>query len=570
MQTALLALIARFARDGRGNIALMSSLLFSVLVMCAAFGVDEGALYYDRRQLQGAADVAAIVAAGNIGNADRAARAALLDNGYLPKDIDGLGIVQPMGQYRDVSAIEVQTGSYRPARSTAPDQRFTPGGSNPNAVRVSVRSPGALYFASMFAEPPTLSAEAIASTEAIAAFSIGSRLLSLNDGILNALLSGLLDTTISLDVMDYTALANANLSLPDFLDELAKEVGLKAGTYDALLAEKVTYRQLTTALSKALAKDASANRAMSRFSKQAAFSRSEIPLSELFNLRDAGGMTIGEPGSRLELTVNALEVVGASAALGGENQIALDLSTAIPGVASSSVYLTLGERPQGTSWFNVGGRGSTVQTAQTRLRLVLQVGGTGLLAGTTLRIPVYLDLAFAEATLENIYCPAKSGKDRAVRIAAKPGVADLWIGDVTTAQMKDLANPANVKVATFAKVPLITVTGSAHVNIGNMKARPLDFSIADIESHSAKSVSTTDVAAPLFASLLGDLKLTVKVAGLGLNADAIGTSVSDVLKPLAPAVDSSIRSLLGLLGIKVGEADVWANGVQCGRAVLVQ
>lgn len=69
-------------RDGTsGNVAVMSAFVFPVCLVMAAYGVDKGALYFERRELQAATDVAAIVAAANIGMADEAARRALGDNG---------------------------------------------------------------------------------------------------------------------------------------------------------------------------------------------------------------------------------------------------------------------------------------------------------------------------------------------------------------------------------------------------------------------------------------------------------------------------------------------------------
>ena len=51
-----------------------------------------------------------------------------------------------------------------------------------------------------------MSTVAVAKAEAQAVFAVGSRLASLNGGIVNQLLSGLLGTSVSLSVMDYNAL----------------------------------------------------------------------------------------------------------------------------------------------------------------------------------------------------------------------------------------------------------------------------------------------------------------------------------------------------------------------------
>ena len=78
-------------------------------------------------------------------------------------------------------------------------------------------------------------ASAIASTTQLATFAIGSRLASLNGGLLNSLLGGMLGTTLSLSVMDYNALLSAKIDAFDFLSALALRVNLTGVTCDSLL-----------------------------------------------------------------------------------------------------------------------------------------------------------------------------------------------------------------------------------------------------------------------------------------------------------------------------------------------
>jgi uncharacterized membrane protein len=57
------ALLRRFGADKRGNIAIMGAGLMTLVIGCAALGVDLGTIFTDRRRAQSAADLAAIVAA---------------------------------------------------------------------------------------------------------------------------------------------------------------------------------------------------------------------------------------------------------------------------------------------------------------------------------------------------------------------------------------------------------------------------------------------------------------------------------------------------------------------------
>ena len=99
----------RFLKNTRGNIAVMGAVILPVMVMFAAFGVDEGSLYYERRTLQGATDIAAIVAAANIGKAELAANKALADNGIAA---------------HENRRVTEETGFYTADKSLLPLERF--------------------------------------------------------------------------------------------------------------------------------------------------------------------------------------------------------------------------------------------------------------------------------------------------------------------------------------------------------------------------------------------------------------------------------------------------------------
>ena len=234
--------VRRFLRSERGNFATLTALTMPVAIIATALAVDEGALYLERRELQSVTDLAAIAAAGDIANAETTAMSVLSDNGFFGFALAGSGRLDgdeetPEGGQAD--EIVVETGTYRPDPALPPEQRFLAGGQPANAVRVRTGRTGSSYFASFFAEAPWMSTSAVATAEAEAAFSIGSRLARLDGGIANALLGGLTGSTLSLSVMDYEALINADVSLFGFLDALATELDLTAVTYDRLLESEV-------------------------------------------------------------------------------------------------------------------------------------------------------------------------------------------------------------------------------------------------------------------------------------------------------------------------------------------
>jgi uncharacterized membrane protein len=45
--------------------------------------------------------------------------------------------------------------------------------------------------------------------------------------------------------------------------------------------------------------------------------------------------------------------------------------------------------------------------------------------------------------------------------------------------------------------------------------------------------------------------------------------VKATLQPVTPVLDALVNDILTSLGIGLGEADVWVNGVRCDGAALV-
>src|SRR3546814_7456007 len=85
----------------------------------------------------------------------------------------------------------------------------------------------------------TIRRSATAAQTRMASFAIGSRLASIDGGVLNALLSGLTGSSISLKALDYRALAGADVDLFAWLDALRTQAHVSAGSYDELLGTSV-------------------------------------------------------------------------------------------------------------------------------------------------------------------------------------------------------------------------------------------------------------------------------------------------------------------------------------------
>src|SRR5690606_23782187 len=119
-----------------------------------------------------------------------------------------------------------------------------------NAVRVTLQTRSPLVFGKFITghDHFDIRTQATATTTALASFAIGSRLVSLNGGLLNAMLGSMLGTTLSLSAMDYQALVDAKIDAFDFMNALATRAGVTGVSYNSLLAGNVKLPDVLNAL----------------------------------------------------------------------------------------------------------------------------------------------------------------------------------------------------------------------------------------------------------------------------------------------------------------------------------
>lgn len=580
--------IVRLARlmlgDKKANFAVMTALSAPVALALAAVAIDEASIYTERREAQAMVDLAAITAASNITNIQAAVVTTLTDNGMPGVVVQGSGQTIPAAVGKTV--VTVTPGRY--ATSTVNvSQRFQAGVTPYNAVHVTLKKIPARYFASSLIPTPVIGTEATASMTPQATFSVGSRLLSVNGGILNALLSGLLGGNISLSVMDYNGLISADVSVLSFVDALATQVNVTGGTYSDVLASKATVGQIATAMANVPGLGNTAKVALQTIASKST-STVKIPLSSLVDLGSVGSLGLGQRPAGLGVDASAMGMLTAAAVLAnGTNQAQVDLGAAIPGLLSTKLTIAIGEPAQFSPWLSVGEIGTVVRTAQTRIKLLASVGvGTpGLGGGISLlavNLPLNVEVAYAEAKLTDITCPTGPSSIK-VSIAAHPGIASLHLANSNTSGFGDFSQPQSFTDAEIADVslkllliniPLIQVMGSAATAITNNSPTTLTFNATDIANKTVKTVSTRNISQSLTTSLVNNLSLSVNALGLGIDLTALlGTvkpAVVALLNGVTAPVDDLLYNVLSALGVGVGQADVRVTGATCGRSVLVQ
>ena len=549
-------LLHRFRADCKGNIAIMGAGCMILVIGCAALGVDVGTVFADRRKTQSVADLAAIVAASNLPKAESAARATVTDNAY-PAD----------------ALLSVQLGTYTPSAALAPGARFvTPASGLANAARVTVRTRTPLFFGRVFggADHFTITTTATAASTAVASFAIGSRLLALNGGLLNAVLGSLLGTSLSLSVMDYRALAEAKIDALDFLSALATKANLTAGTYADVIDSNVKIGDVVGALLTAQQAAGGVNAAtgtLQQISLALAGVTTKIAPGRLIDLGPYRDLPTGQK-PQAGVTLSALDVLNAAANLAnGAHQVTAGANLNLPGIASVSLTATVGEQPVGSSWITVSTQGASVHTAQTRVLLLVKLIGSGSVSAVNL--PIYVEVASGTATLDAVSCGYPDVSGSTVRLGVTPGILDAWIGNVSTAELNNFTAKPNPGPATLVDLGAVKVAGKAHAGIGNTAPTPATFSYADIQAMTKKTVTTTNFTRSLTASLLGDLSLNVQLGPLGLPIPGLGGLVTGIIGGATGSIDQLLAQVLATLGVGIGQADVWVTGVRCDRAVLV-
>lgn len=561
-----------------GNIGTLAAISLPLIIFSLALGVDYGYLTVQQRQLQAAADLAAIAAAANVAEAEKSAATYFALN-TLPVSVTGKdgttipAVITALNSSATPATALVERGRYTADPDIAPEERFKPAGADADAARVTLTRPSDLFVAAVFTPTsPMLSATGSAARSKTAAFSIGTRLASLNDGILNALLGKLLGTNLSLNVMDYRALVDADIAVHPFLKAVATTLNLTAGTYEEVLNAGITMPQLLASMRAVEGLSGPVRSALRLVEQATAGSKVKLPLSRILNLDPKKGLAVATGGD-WKMSINALQMITAAAALAnGKNQVALDVGAVVPGLAAVKVNLAIGEPPVETPSHRLGAPGSAVRSAQTRLSVEVSIDGLAALAGLRIKLPLYVEVAAAEAKLSDIRCYGGSLGNANVAIDAVPGVAEIAIGKVDPSVLSDFSDDARVTKARIVDSALLSIDAIAHVEAKNLSKTRLTYTPAEIAAGTMKSVSTRNTLTSAVRSLFGNLdaEINIKLLGLPIGIPGIASALGNTLGAVTPAIDELLYNLLLLAGVRIGEADIRVTGVSCQRPVLVQ
>jgi uncharacterized membrane protein len=550
-------LFRRFLSDRRGVASILGAMAMLVGLGLSVMVIDTGHLYLEKRRLQSAVDAAALAAAGDPSNASAIVAHVLTDRGYA-------------------QAATVTTGAYSADTSLSVQNRFDANpASQQNAVRVneSMNTPSMLARVIGGAPQSTIVATATAAQIPVVSFSAGTGLATLSGGQINTVLGGLLGTTLSLSLVNYQALANVNVDALTFLNQLAAQAGVSAGTYGDLANANITMSQLATAITAALnihpdGNDSAAIDALNLLSLQtpAAVSArgSQIVNTALWQTRQIGTIVVQTPG---QVAFNLYDLVAAMARVyGAGHLVSVGSALNVPGVASLTAQMAVGSPMASVAAATIG---TSITTAQVRVAINTAVPGLTILGIplASINLPLYLQVASGTATVAAIPCQT-SGTMATISAAAQ--AATVQIGGASGAALTNFgANPVLTPATISVTIPLlgtITIAISGTFAVAAGPTGNMNFTQADIANNTIHEVAGSD-AGTVFSGLGAPGQLTLSVLPLGLILD-LGP-LTAIIQTLLSNLNGPTDLLLRTLGLRLGVMDVAVHGVRCGTPTLV-
>ncbi|WP_439472432.1 TadG family pilus assembly protein [Brevundimonas sp.] len=526
-------LLKRLLRDQRGGVGALSVLVSVLVITGTAATIDAASVEFRARALQGLADTAAVSAAGNLATAETTVRRVLT--------------LKQSG----ASVRQVALGEYRGQADVPVADRFNPDGAMPDAVRVVLREDVPLFFGSMLGIGSVRvekSAVAIRPARDAAAFSIGSRLLSLDPPIVNALLTQLIGREIQLTAVSYDSLLTSSLDVDDLLNDLGET--LSEDDREELLTRSLSTRKLVDALARGTT--GQANVALKSLS-------ASIGTAPDRNLRLNSLISVA-PGVKGDINAKVPVWDLLNAALGeAAGPQTIELNAKVDAPVTATVRLAVGEREQKSPWLTVARDGTTVvRTAQVRLHVDIT---TANLAGLgRVHLPVYAEVASGKAALTSIDCQTDS-----FTVTARSGIASVALGEITSTRLSDFSRDAELTPAAVLDTAALKVRGAARINVGDSGDMRLKFTRDDINGLKAQTIGSRSILGSTLTSLVANAQLDIQLLGLGLPVPGLPTTLRDILGEIAKPLDTVLESVLKLVGAGIGEADVRAAGLECGH-----
>jgi uncharacterized membrane protein len=322
----------------RGSILAQASALLLVIVI-ALSGTELGYLFYIKREMQKAVDLSALAGTQVLAISGCTAGAAAA-TANANKNLQSIGFVP---------AITTLCGTWS-ATSTAP-QHFVVGGSQPNAMKVSISGTGPTLIP-LFNASRLVTTEAVAAgNTALAALNLRSTLASVDStksAALNSVFGGLLGGSVNLTAVGWDGLVKTDIKLLSYLDQLAINSGITAGQYDQVVAAPTSVGNLLHAAVQVLQRDGgTAQTTLDAINGLIALQGSIPGGAPLIKLADLLNLQTGTSISGADLSLQAFQLAEAFVQLANKNSAAVaSIPLSVPGIGTVTTKIKVIEPPQ--------------------------------------------------------------------------------------------------------------------------------------------------------------------------------------------------------------------------------
>lgn len=459
-----------------------------------------------------------------------------------------------------------------------------------------------------------------------ACVSAGPRLVSVDttqSALLNPLFQALLPgTSVQLSVLDWNALAGADINLNALLTQLQTDLNLSSTS--EVLGANITLAQLQAAMISVLQADGStaAANALGLLPLDFPGLAGTIQLADLLQISLPQGSLADIDLDLLDLVTGAVQLYNYENVLTTPQPVTVDTGAiGLAGVTNVVMWVQVVEPPV----YVCGGVGTEFHTAAIRIKLnadvlggfdlqpildaigALSLGITNVtLTQDVLKLQLYADVARAEGSIAGI-----DAVNQVVTLNARPGIASLYLGTitdtvffnrtqvitpavVTPVQLTTMDLGFNINVALVGNVRVqvpLTVTGravatgtpelmnaaipgpypathtfaSGTVSVGTLVTSLLNS--LDLQVTGGDPVATLlgvpiplpVVVGPIINTLVDTVEATLQLTANSVLAPAFQTLLGGLVDPL-----------LQLLGIQIGQAVFTVEGLgQACSAALV-
>ncbi|QHE92859.1 hypothetical protein PI93_013735 [Pandoraea fibrosis] len=541
------------------------SLIFVIVVLILAFALDAGNAFMQRRNLQRAADMAALAGAQTLpGCANTTSFAAVaLANANANINAPTLKVSSACGVWTSPAANATGPGTFVAS---------TPGNAaSGNAVSVTLSLDVPSFFDIVGTR--TITANAIArKAPPVVTFTVDSGLLALNAS--NSLLAPLL-TQVGLTPTVYVGaaqkLVGVNITPMGLLQALGIgvtgdiDVGTLSGLVNAKSLKISDLLQVTrTALATqngALSSSVSALDGLISVMAGGTGSVMSLPV-KLFGTATTPGILANidmagvSAANALTANVGVGDLITAAIIGGnGTNAISIPSLSILGGTVSATANVI--SPPQ----IGIGGVGAQATSAQ--VRLVLGVNTTGSLLGgilsglnTSLSLPLTLEVAQSTAKVTALQC----GAVPSATLTATSGLVNVCVGeDPSGATVTTSTNSCTTVLTQRTKIAhllgLIDVKANVNLSLGTNAAGPQLFSgpFPQVWGPVGTSVNLSQIV----GALLTGLTLDVSASGAAATGDIGSGLAGNVPAALAGSTISTVNSFLsqaanGVKGLTTG------------------